>query len=91
MTKDLIARLLNCDPADVLTSGEAAAKLGITARAVTAAAKRGRLNGYQFGEGRGSLWYFLLADIETYAASKKTWKPPTPPAAAGDGRRLTQD
>jgi excisionase family DNA binding protein len=82
MTKNLLATALNCDPADILTTAEAAAILSVTARAVTAAAKRGALVGYKIGEGRGGTWYFVRADVEQYAANKQTWRT-TPPAPSG--------
>lgn len=79
MTKHLLAQLFNCDPADVLTTAEAAALLGNTARAVTAAWKRGVLVGVKLGENKGAPLYFRRADVEAYAAGKQTWK------AASDG------
>lgn len=74
MTKTIIAQYLNADPADILTTAEAAAILGNTARAVTAAWKRGALVGVKMGESKGAPLYFKRQDVAAYAAGKQTWK-----------------
>ena len=83
-TKDLLAQMMNCDAADVLTSSGAADLLGIGVRGVTAAAKRQRLPGLHIGEGKGGAWYFRRSDVEAYAASKQTWKAADSAAEGGE-------